>query len=812
MVITIFLFFMPSIISEESVGEGFAAHNAAQNGFERSATLLLSSLFFLLPVFFIPGLSFPLMGGKITLFFLITLTAFALYILARLKSGKCILPATPVLYALGGVSLCFILSAFFSDTLLFSFMGQEFEVGTALSVLVSSLAVFLCASLFRRKDQMVVPYLAFLAAFFFITVFQLVRLVFGSDLLSFGILTDATANTIGKWNDLGIFFGVSSLLSVVTLELLSLNRLFRSLLWVALLVSLFFLAVINFSLLWFVLGLFALVFLVYRISFQFHADRSTLLRFSLAPVLVLLVSVIFIVAGGAVGNRLAGFFGTSQVEARPSWSATLEVVRQTLVERPLFGEGPNRFSNLWLQWKPTGINETVFWNTDFENGVGLIPSFSATVGILGSLAWLVFFLFFLFAGFRAILAEGMESFSRYLVASSFLAALFLWVFAIFYIPSTTIFTLAFLFTGLFISALLSAGEGAWRTMSFANNPRSGFVSVMFLILLLIGSVALGYFVAERYVASVYFQKGIVVWNRSGNLAGAEDAVMKAATLSPSDTHFRALTELSLSRMNALLQKGTTGTTADAVRTEFQEILGRALSYARQAISLNPLSYQNPLELGRVYEAVVPLKIEGAYESARSAYEEALRLNPKSPAIELVLARLEIAKGDHIAARERIGKALAQKRNYLEAIFLLSSLQVEDGDLKAAIQSAEAASFIAPNDPTVLFQLGILRFNDKNYAGAVSALERAVANVPSYANAKYFLALSYEKLGRSADALTYFNDIAATNPDNVVIQNAVKNLKAGRPSSAAISEEKTEKKSLPVPETAATKKSGPKFDE
>ena len=301
-------------------------------------------------------------------------------------------------------------------------------------------------------------------------------------------------------------------------------------------------------------------------------------------------------------------------------------------------------------------------------------------------------------------------------------------------------------------------------------------------------------------------------NRDGNLGAAETAIGKAVGLSPTPAHFRALTEISLARMNVLIQKDAKDAGAEAVRNEFQGLFGNALAYAREALALDPFQYASFLELGRVYEAVVPLKAPGAYESAKASYEQALTLNPHSPAIELTLARLEIAKGDHTKAREHIGKALVMKNNHLEAIFLLSSLEVEDGNIKAAVQAAEAAAFIAPNDSAVLFQLGLLRFNDANYRGAIDALERAVATTPTYANAKYYLGLSYEKVGRTADALQQFTDLLAANPDNAALARAVANLRVGRSSSATVAPEKTEKRTLPVPEKGARGKKSANFDE
>ena len=537
------------------------------------------------------------------------------------------------------------------------------------------------------------------------------------------------------------------------------------------------------------LGLFSLIFLVYLISFSREGlvatdgmnppDMLPLRRIPIPSLVVLLISVIFILAGNTIGTQISESLNISQIEARPSWQATFDVARQTLVKDPLLGAGPNQFASEWLKYKPDGINSTIFWNTDFSYGVGLIPTFLATTGILGVMAWIAFFLVFLYSGFKAILSNLSDKFSQYLITSSFLVALFLWIFNIFYIPSLTIFALTFLFTGLFVAALMAEKMSPVKTLSFVTDPRTGFVSVLLLILLLIGGVTLGYLLVQKYVASVFFQRGVITFNTEGNLDKAEQQIARAAALSPTDVYYRFLTELSLMRMNALLSQSSENVSAESVRSGFQNLLGVALGNARQAVALNASSYENFMNLGRVYEAVTPLNIEGAYESAKASYEQALSLNPKSPAILLTMARLEVAKKDNAKARENIGRALQQKNNYTEAIFLLSQIEAQEGNIKAAIQSVEAAATIAPNDATVFFQLGLLRFNDKDFRGAASALERAVALNPNYANAKYFLGLSYEKLNRDADAIKQFTELQAANPANEEIKLILSNLKAGK---------------------------------
>lgn len=789
---------------------------------ERLARNLLLMLVLLLPVFFIPSIAFPFAGAKALLLSLSVLVAFSLFLIARLKDGLFVLPETPLPFTLGIIAVLFAFSGFSSGSAATSFFGQGFEVGTVLSVLIGAVLVFLIPLVFRSKEQIFGSYLAFIGAFFLIALFHLLRLAFGPDFLSAGIFRDAVSNTIGTWNDLGIFFGAAALLSLVTIEFLALNRLFRTLVYLSLAISLFFLAIINFRTIWTALGLFSLIFLVYLISFGRDgaplgetntegtlAGQRPLRRIPIPSLLVLLISVVFMLAGATIGNEIGAVFNLSQLEARPSWQATFAVARQTLIADPLLGTGPNQFVREWLRFKPSGINQTIFWNVDFNYGVGLIPTFLATGGILGALAWVAFFLLFLYVGFKAILSTLSDTFSQYLVTSSFLVSFFLWIFSLFYVPSVTIFALTFLFTGLFIAALAAEGLVSAKTISFVDDPRAGFVSVLVLILLLIGSVTLCYLLTQKYVASVYFQKGVLAANREGNVDKAERFISRAAALSQTDLYYRFLTEIALVRMNALLSQNPDTVSAESVRSQFQNLLGAALGTARQAVALDPKNYENLIQLGRVYEAVVPLRIEGAYESAQATYAQALALNPHSPAMQLTLARLEIARGDNAKAREWVARALREKGNYTEAIFLLSQIEAREGNIKAAISSVETASVIAPNDPTVFFQLGLLRFNDRDFRGAVSAFERAVALNGSYANARYFLGLSHEKLGRDADAIAQFTELKATNPDNQEIELILKNLRAGRSpfsNAAPPVDDKPEKRpKLPVEEDGEGKK-------
>ncbi|MFA6552109.1 MAG: tetratricopeptide repeat protein [Candidatus Paceibacterota bacterium] len=795
-----------------------------QGRMDKISFYLIILAVFLCPLLFTPFSYAPLQFGKTILLAIAAIGSFILWIIGRLKDGKFNIPSNLIILGAALVVLVSALSTIFSESVGNSFMGQGYESGTFASIVVFMLFVFLIPIIFRTKDKILYLYLTFFTSFFIVAIFHLLRILFGPGFLSFGLFTDPTSNFIGKWSDLGIFFGLSAILSLVTVELISLSKLFKIFVYLTLIVSIFFLMIVNFFTTWVMIGIFSLIIFVY--NFAFSKDSSKAVAVSLngetspsgmppikrtgkiapASLTVLIISVVFILAGTSLGNYISSKLNIAQLDARPNWSATLNIAGNTLSHHPVLGIGPNRFVSQWLLYKPAGINNTVFWNTDFNNGVGFVPTFIVTEGILGILVWLFFLGSFLYIGFKAILAPINDKISRFLILSSFMAALFLWIINIFYMPSTVIIALTFIFTGLFIAAASQEKIIKIKMISFANDSKLSFISVLVLIIFLLSSLALGYIFIKKFGSAVYFSSATNAFNVEGNSTKAEQYIGKAAGLYGSDIYLRSLVETGLVKMNAVLSQDATKVSADSIRSGFQSVFGEALSNAKAAVDFNNSDYQNWVSLGRVYEAVVPLKIQGAYENAVSSYLQAVKLNPSSPALYLTLARLEMSNGNNAKAKEYITQAVALKNNYTDAIFFLSQIEAGEGDLKAAIASAEAASAIAPNDPSVFFQLGLLRYNAKDYAGSAAALERAVALNTSYANAKYFLGLSYANIGKSAEAIQQFTDLKASNPDNKEVATILANLKAGKAPFTGITppaDSKPEKRATPpIKETKA----------
>lgn len=769
----------------EEIGVGEEKTGTLERNFlYRLPLFILLAAIFLLPIFFLPVTSAHFLFTKQLIFATAVIFAAGVLIFRSLKKGAYEFPASTIFIAGALVVLTTLISALFSGSVSTSLIGEGFETGTFVSIAVGFLAVFVVPAYFRNKDKIFSAYTALFGAFAVIALFEISRLIFGPSFLSFGILTDTTSNILGKWNDVAVFFSLTSILSLATLEFFSSSgRLIKILSYIALGTSLFFLALINFSEAWTVLGLFSAVLFIYLFSFiQKHESEDSVpkhRRFPAVTFAVVIISLLFVLVGGYVSNYLSSTFKVSQLEARPSWQLTLSIARETVNESPVLGVGPNRFVTEWLLHKDPTVNSTMFWNSDFNYGVGLIPTYIINTGILGLISWLLFLALFIYAGFKAMFVSSKDKTLRYLTMSSFLGALSLWIFSIIYIPSNVIVALTFIFTGLFIASLLEEGIITRKYISYTVSAKSSFVSSLLLIFLLVVFIGAEYFILQRYISFIYFNQGLASINVDGNVDQAEAKFLRASSFSKDDLFYRALTEIGIIKMGSLVNTVTTDTPADTMRAQFQNILGTTLGYSEEAIKINPTNYQNWVERGRVYEAVVPLNITGAYDAAKMTYEEALKYSPHDPSLYLMLARLEYTKGDNVKAKEYITKSLAEKNNYTDAIFLLSQIQIKDGDLKSAINSVAAASVLSPDDPSIFFQLGLLKYNDNDFKGAIAALGQAVALNPLYANAKYFLGLSYNKLGRNEDAIAEFNDLKKTNPDNKEIDLILSNLNAGK---------------------------------
>jgi len=742
---------------------------------DRAPFFIVGVLLLLLPFFFIPSVLVAIPAAKALLIFVaVALTTIA-WVLTALRDGSVSFPRTWLLVAFGALSLVYLLASVFFGQMGTSLVGDGATTDTFVSILAASLLVLLIPAAVRSKRDMLLSYAAVIIGFLVVFLIQLVRLFVDVDTFTLSALFTSTATVFGKWNDLGIFSGLILLLSVLALELFRTDKVVRTVLYVVSVLSVFMLAVVQFTPVWYVVGIFFLLFVIYQLSLRQRSSAGSF--FPVFAGIVVVLAAFFIFAGGPVETTLTNQFNTGQVEVRPSWEATFSVAGETLRESPVFGAGPNRFSEAWFMNKPDGVNGTAFWNVAFNMGVGFIPTSLVTVGLLGFIAWIAVLILFLYLGARYLFRSSYDPTSRYFVISSFLGALYAWIFFVIYTPGLVMFTMAFILTGLFLASLQQAHViGNW-TFSFSEHQTYNFVGALISVVVIIVVGVGAYATISRFSGGVLHRQGIVR-AQAGDIDGAERSVQRALQFGERALLYRTLAGIQTTQLNSVLQQEGVG--VEELRTQFQSVLSNAVSSAQRATAVADGDYRNFMILGRIYADLVPVGVQGAYDTALQTYENARERSPHAPDVLLALANLEVRNGNNTAAREYIFEALDIKPNYTDAIFLLSQIDIAEGNVAQAISSVEAATILAPNNPAVFFQLGILQYSSNNFSASAAAFERAVSINRSYANARYFLGLSYDQLGRRDEAIAQFEVVQKLNPDNQEVINILSNLRDNLP--------------------------------
>lgn len=737
---------------------------------------LFASLFF-----FIPFTPVTLEASKGFLLSVgVTLSLF-FWLVSRLGDGKFIIPKDKlVLFALA-IPVVFLISSFFSSSFHVSLFGSGFEIGTFGSMLILFITFFLSSIYFQTEKRLWYFISVLFAGGLILVIFEFLSVIFNfSNLMPKFLQGISSGNLVGTWNNFALLIGALVLLSVFTIELIKTKKLFKIAQYVLLVLGMLFLIIINVPLVWILVGVFSVIIFVYSISLQ-HAGVKVIegeenkKRFPFTSLIILFVSLLSLIGSNLIGNLVSNYVSLNNPDVRPSIVTTTQIAWKAIKHNPLFGTGPNTFVVDWSLWQPKEIAQTIFWNVDFSNGYSLLTTFAVTTGALGLIAFLIFLVIYVTRSIQSIRIALSNTLSNYFIMTTLMISIYSWITVVFYNPNIIMLMLAFASSGMLIGILVYKQAIPVKEVSFLTDPRKSFFSILILLVLMVSAASLAYIYVEKFTSIIYFSKGLNGDNTIASLSKSEGNLLKAISLNKNDVYYRSLSQVYLSEIGTLVNDKTVS--PDILKSNLQQLVNNAQQAASLAVSQNPKQYLNYVNLGNIYSSLVPLSVANSYESAMAAYNKAITLAPSNPSIILAKASLEFVNKNNSEARKYIKQALDLKANYIDAIFLLVQIETDEGNLSEAIKQAEYAGTMAPNDATVFFRLGLLRYNNSDYSGAVSAFEKAVILDNSYLNARYFLGQSYKKVGRTSDALVQFNILAKVLPDNQDIKDAISGINA-----------------------------------
>ncbi|MBX9765433.1 tetratricopeptide repeat protein [Patescibacteria group bacterium] len=756
-------------------GTTFTEGSASPRRTPALPAFLVAGLAFLLPIFFVPLEGASLQFSKTMLALFAVVVLFVLFALHTFRTRTLSAPVSFTLFALFLLPAASLISSIFSAHPQLSLFGYQIDPDTfAFTSLGVALSVVVVLSL-QNSRQVFSALLGLLGAGAVVILFQIIQLFFGGVPLAF--LNSPTANLVGGWNGLAVFFGLMASLALVSLESLTFSRVSGFVVNAVLLISILMLAIINFNVVWALVALIAFAVFVHTLtgSFTRGARGADIGMKGAAAGLVVIISLFFLFAGNDVALRIQNALNIQALEVRPSVEGTMAVMQGVFAKSPIFGTGPGTFGFEWLLSRPDSIVLTPFWDVAFSAGFGAIPSYIATGGAVVTIAWLVVIIALVSLAVRALLSAspGNEQ-SYFLIATTAIGSLYLLLVHVFYVPDQGLTLLMYLFFGLFLASLRGTHFSHEMNISFTKSPRIGFFAVLIILLLSVLSLVSLYAGATVYASTLRSQDA-VTRSIQGDFEGARTSILSALSLSEQDRYYRTLAAIELSRLNALV---TSGASDEAAQNKFREYLTNAINASQRATELDSKSYENWLTRASVYASVVPVGIEGSYDSAEETLNEARKYNPQTPEIDYRIAQMKLALRDSVGARKMAEESLKKKADYTPAILLLAQVSFNEGRLSDAIASVESAVVLEPNNSQLIYQLGLLQLQAARYSDAKASFERALQINPEYANASFFLAQANVFLGRTEDALRQFRDLKTKNPDNTTLSGVISAIEAG----------------------------------
>jgi tetratricopeptide (TPR) repeat protein len=171
---------------------------------------------------------------------------------------------------------------------------------------------------------------------------------------------------------------------------------------------------------------------------------------------------------------------------------------------------------------------------------------------------------------------------------------------------------------------------------------------------------------------------------------------------------------------------------------------------------------------RIYNEGAEAYNSGDLDTAATKFQEAITLDPTLTRAYIVLAGIHLRKGDFPAALQTADQALVIEPENVDALKLKYDAARGAGDSDAVESALTTLGKVDPEwAATGLYDHAVELFNAGNQAAAAAALEEVVKVDPDHAKAHYWLGMSLFNTGeveRAEEHLRKFLELAPDDPD------------------------------------------------
>ena len=590
-------------------------------------------------------------------------------------------------------------------------------------------------------------------------------------------------NFLGQLSSTGIF---AAFLCILSLEISHFTKRNFSKIIFALSSIVFFVAMllIDFNICWYVFLAIGLAYLIIK----FWKFKISNLEFNLLLLfLVIAAAFLFLSSPQIFRVYLPSEISLSQ---QGSWHVIYPVVK----EHPLFGTGFNSFVNNFSKFRSSALNNTVAWNIRFRQPSSTFFAMLNNAGLVG--------IFLLFLIFFSVVKKAIADIRREgnaLTATIGASSLVLIATAFFYN-----FPLFLTFFAVIILGILELKMGHKIEVKFDESQKGRLLTNAFVVVSLLLTFIVGYFVLRVYLGEVYYAKAISITNTKNlqKIDSFEKSIRQAIYWDPYQKNYYT-TYIAVMFNAATIEAKK----ANPDKAKYQKWISQAVNNG--VIITKKYSHDAGLlsKMGDIYSQLI-FSVNGADKFAIDSYKKAIVLDPTNPVLYTNLGSAQLQKITLIKSQLKGGqnnfshqalqgqanqvdkesqkllkeaisnfqKSIQLKIDYLPAHYNLAKAYEIEGKFDLALKELDSALAIDNRNVNVIFAKGRIFLGQNKLPQAQKEFEKAISIFPNHSNSLYSLGVTLSKEGKYKEALTNFEKVLKLNPGNKDVEDKINSLR------------------------------------
>ncbi len=407
-----------------------------------------------------------------------------------------------------------------------------------------------------------------------------------------------------------------------------------------------------------------------------------------ASLVILFISILLVLFGSQLNVYLSGVTGVNYVEGRPNWQSTIDVASKVLAQKPLFGSGPNTFDIEWNLNRSVEVNNYIFWNNQYNFGVGFVPTSLVTVGGIGFILWILFYVFVFILGFRTLF--GLDKRQEVTIVNIIISigAILSSIVMIFYTPGVVVVFANLVFVALL--GILNAHNFRVININLYSKQWKNFLSTIGFVIALIFAIYLMYLVAFKALGNMYYRKAVL----STDVNVALSLIQKSISLDPTQPlYYQTKAQIYATKVATITSLSQTEIVEK--KNEIDSNIANAIDAAIFAEQINQMDYNSKIVTGKILEFFGSLGLKDASRGSIQKYLAASMNAPTNPLPLLFASNVALSINDKNSAKDYLTRAIMLKSDYSDVPELAKEIRTLVEQINKSTASSAATTINGP---------------------------------------------------------------------------------------------------------------------